>query len=44
VYINANTGEVIGERPYSKVKIALAVLAAIVAIVAAIVIYTQMRN
>ena len=27
VYVNANTGKVIGERPYSAVKIALAVAA-----------------
>lgn len=36
VLVNANTGEVIGERPYSKWKIALAVLAGLV-IVAAVV-------
>ena len=32
VSVNACTGEVIGERPYSKVKIALAVLGVMVAI------------
>jgi predicted RNA-binding Zn-ribbon protein involved in translation (DUF1610 family) len=42
VYINANTGEVIGERPYSKVKIALAVVAAL--IVAAIAFYLYQRG
>ena len=36
VLVNANTGEVVGDRPYSKVKIALAVLAGLV-VVAAIV-------
>jgi len=34
VYVNANTGEVIGERPYSAVKIIAAVMAAIAAIAA----------
>lgn len=34
VVVNANTGEVIGDRPYSKIKIALAVLAALVVIAA----------
>jgi len=37
VMINANTGEVVGERPLSKVKIALAVLAGLI-VVAAIVV------
>ncbi len=32
VYVNANTGQVIGERPYSWVKIALAVIAALIVI------------
>lgn len=39
VVINANTGEVIGERPYSKLKIALAVLAVVATIAAAIGLY-----
>ena len=30
IAINANTGEVVGDRPYSKVKIALVVLAVLV--------------
>ena len=30
IVINANTGEVVGDRPYSKVKIALVVLAVLV--------------
>jgi len=41
VLVNANTGEVIGERPYSKLKIALAVIAGLIvaaAIVTAIVL------
>ena len=37
VLVNANTGEVIGDRPYSAVKIALAVLAGLI-VVAAIVV------
>jgi DNA-directed RNA polymerase subunit RPC12/RpoP len=40
VLINANTGEVIGERPFSKVKIALAVLGGLIAATVAIVLYT----
>jgi predicted RNA-binding Zn-ribbon protein involved in translation (DUF1610 family) len=42
VYVNANTGKVIGERPYSKVKIALATLAAL--IVAAVGVYLYARG
>jgi hypothetical protein len=44
VMVNANTGEVVGERPYSKVKIALTVLAAIVLIAAAIGIYLAVKG
>ena len=39
VFVNANTGEVIGERPYSTVKILAAVVAALAAITAAYVLY-----
>jgi len=39
VFVNANTGEVIGERPYSAVKIVAAVLAALAAIAAAYLVY-----
>jgi hypothetical protein len=39
VYVNANTGEVVGERPYSAVKIAVAVVAVIVAITTAYLLY-----
>jgi DNA-directed RNA polymerase subunit RPC12/RpoP len=39
VFVNANTGEVIGERPYSAVKIVAAVVAAIAAVVAAYLLY-----
>jgi hypothetical protein len=39
VYVNANTGEVIGERPYSAYKIVAAVVAAIAAIAAAWLLY-----
>jgi hypothetical protein len=44
VYVNANTGEVVGERPYSAVKIAAAVVAVIVAIATAYLLYnTKIR-
>jgi hypothetical protein len=39
VYVNANTGEVIGERPYSAFKIVAAVVAALAAIIAAYLVY-----
>jgi len=39
VYVNANTGEVIGERPFSAVKIIAAVLSALAAITAAYLLY-----
>ncbi|WP_225727554.1 MULTISPECIES: hypothetical protein [unclassified Nocardia] len=43
VYINGLTGQVSGDRPWSKVKIALAVLAAIVIVVVAIAIFSYLR-
>ena len=43
VMINANTGEVIGERPYSPGKIAAAVLALVALITLIIVIYAVSR-
>ncbi|MEJ2579901.1 MAG: hypothetical protein P8Z68_12555 [Kineosporiaceae bacterium] len=39
VVINANTGEVVGDRPYSKLKIALAVLAGLAAAAAVYGLY-----
>jgi hypothetical protein len=39
VFVNANTGEVIGERPYSAAKIAAAVLAALATVTAAYLLY-----
>jgi hypothetical protein len=39
VYINANTGKVIGDRPYSKVKIAAAVLAVLAVAAAGYLLY-----
>lgn len=39
VFVNANTGEVIGERPYSALKIVGAVLAVLAAIAASYLIY-----
>jgi Zn finger protein HypA/HybF involved in hydrogenase expression len=44
VLINANTGEVIGDRPYSKIKIALAVIGAIILIAAAVVLYLHFKG
>jgi LSD1 subclass zinc finger protein len=44
VLVNANTGEVVGDRPYSKVKIALAVIAAIIVIAVGIAIYLQAKH
>ncbi len=43
VYVNAHTGQVVGERPYSVVKIAFAVLAAlvVVGVVVALVVLNQ---
>jgi hypothetical protein len=43
VLVNANTGEVIGDRPYSRIKIAFAVLAALVIIAAGITGYAINR-
>lgn len=43
VQVNANTGAVIGERPYSTMKIASAVLAALTAIGTAYVVYRLSR-
>jgi uncharacterized protein YbaR (Trm112 family) len=45
VYVNANTGEVIGERPYSAVKIIAAVVAALALAAGAYLLYrtTQAR-
>ncbi|MGZ4493919.1 MAG: hypothetical protein ACXVWU_04425 [Nocardioides sp.] len=43
VYVNANTGKVVGERPYSAVKIALTVVAALCA-VALVVLLVQTRR
>jgi hypothetical protein len=39
VYVNANTGEVIGERPYSAAKITAAILLALSALAAAYLLY-----
>jgi len=40
VYINGVTGEVHGQRPYSKVKIAIAVVLALIVAIALIVAFT----
>jgi DNA-directed RNA polymerase subunit RPC12/RpoP len=44
VMINARTGEVIGERPYSKWKIAGAVIAALIVLAIALAIYSFTRK
>jgi DNA-directed RNA polymerase subunit RPC12/RpoP len=44
ITVNASTGEVVGERPYSAAKIALAVVAAIVLITAIIVVYVASKR
>ncbi|MBT0769093.1 hypothetical protein KIH74_09195 [Kineosporia sp. J2-2] len=44
VMINARTGEVIGDRPYSAVKIAAAVVAALLLIAAAVLAYTLLQG
>ncbi len=44
VYVNANTGKVIGERPYSWVKITAAVVAVLALIVTAVLIYQGSRS
>jgi DNA-directed RNA polymerase subunit M/transcription elongation factor TFIIS len=44
VLVNANTAEVVGDRPYSKVKIALAVIAAIIVIAVGIAVYVHVKH
>lgn len=44
VMVNARTGEVVGERPYSAWKIAFAVLAALVVIALIAVVYAHRRH
>jgi Zn finger protein HypA/HybF involved in hydrogenase expression len=44
VLINANTAEVIGDRPYSKLKIALAVIGALIVIGVGIAIYLKTKG
>jgi LSD1 subclass zinc finger protein len=44
VVINANTGEVIGDRPYSKWKIALATVAALIVAGIALYVYARTHN
>jgi hypothetical protein len=44
VFINANTGEVIGERPYSKVKIAATVVGVILLAVIGYLIYRRSQQ
>ena len=44
VFINGITGEVQGERPWSKVKIALAVTAAVILLVVILVVYNSAKS
>lgn len=44
VFINGVTGEVQGQRPWSKVKIALAVVAALIVIAAIVVVWSGSRS
>jgi hypothetical protein len=44
VMINGRTGTVVGQRPYSPLKIAMAVLAALVVIALAVLLYVQYRH
>ena len=44
VLVNANTGKVVGDRPYSPVKIALAVLAALVVVGAIVAVVLASRR
>jgi hypothetical protein len=44
VFVNAHTGQVVGERPYSKVKIALAVVAGLIVAGIAFFVYTRTRQ
>lgn len=44
VYINGVTGEVHGQRPYSKVKIAAAVVAALVVLVTVAILWSRARS
>ena len=44
ILVNGRTGEVVGERPYSKVKIALAILAGLVALGLVAVLYLKSQG
>jgi hypothetical protein len=44
VFVNAHTAEVVGERPYSVPKIVAAVVAALVVLVAAFLIYQRTKT
>ncbi|HET6876021.1 MAG TPA: hypothetical protein VFH38_00675 [Jatrophihabitans sp.] len=44
VVVNANTGEVVGERPISKVKIALAVVAGLILVAAIVAVVVVLRR
>ena len=44
IMVNGRTGKVVGERPYSKVKIALAILAGLVALALVAVLYLNSQG
>jgi Zn finger protein HypA/HybF involved in hydrogenase expression len=44
VFVNAHTGQVVGERPYSRVKIAFAVLAALIVVGVVVTLIVLNRN
>ncbi|HMS88307.1 MAG TPA: hypothetical protein PKE56_07690, partial [Acidimicrobiales bacterium] len=44
VFINGVTGEVQGQRPWSKVKIALAVLAAVIVLIVILVLWSGSKS
>lgn len=44
VFINGVTGEVQGQRPWSKVKIAAAAVAAVIVVIIALVIYSALKS
>ena len=44
VLVNARTGEVVGERPYSAAKITAAVVAALLVITALVLLYLQYKK
>lgn len=44
VFINGITGEIQGDRPYSKIKIAFATVLALIVVIGAFIIYQEVRG